>query len=127
MQLGWFANAIYSTGGNYPTVMLERVANRSALEGFRRTRLKPLTDEEVDYVRGTCDFFALNSYSTSMAKYIADLEIDSSPSWNKDTSVESYKDDSWPKGVSDWLRVNHPSFPMCLFWGMNFCLPMLST
>lgn len=104
--------------------MLDRVANRSLLEGFRRTRLKPLTQEEAKYVQGTCDFFALNSYTTSMVKHRNDIEIDTSPSWYKDTSVESFKDDSWPIGVSDWFRVNRFCFSF-IYSKLKLSIPSL--
>lgn len=41
--------------------MIDRIANRSALEGFARSRLPEFTQEEIDYINGTHDFFALNT------------------------------------------------------------------
>jgi len=41
--------------------MIDRIANRSALEGLSRSRLPEFTQEEIDYINGTHDFFALNT------------------------------------------------------------------
>jgi len=55
---GWFAHPIYR--GNWPAVMQERIDSRSFLEGFATSRLPPFSQEEIDFINGTYDFFALN-------------------------------------------------------------------
>lgn len=41
--------------------MIDRIADRSRLEGFARSRLPEFTEEEINYINGTHDFFALNT------------------------------------------------------------------
>jgi beta-galactosidase len=53
--LGWFADPIYL--GNYPEVMRERVG----------ARLPAFSTGEAELLRGSCDFFGLNHYTTMLA------------------------------------------------------------
>lgn len=105
MQFGWWANPIFHPNGNYPEVMIRRVAERSAREGFPRSRLPSFTDEEVKYIKGTSDFFGLNHYTSRIARAAKEPEI-GEPSWMKDIGVDQYMEDSWPESASDWMRVD---------------------
>jgi beta-glucosidase/6-phospho-beta-glucosidase/beta-galactosidase len=107
---GWFANAIYHPDGNYPQVMIDRIADRSQKEGFSKSRLPEFTPEEVDYIKGTFDFFSLNTYSTNLAEWSDDYAI-GNPGWDADTSVTTYQDGSWNSSASSWLKV--------VPWGMR--------
>lgn len=55
-SLGWFADPLYS--GDYPEAMKEKCGSR----------LPEFTEEEKMLLKGSCDFFALNHYSTSYCK-----------------------------------------------------------
>lgn len=57
--MGLYANPIYN--GNWPQVVIDRVGNRSLNEGFARSRLPEFTPEEIEFIRGTSDFFCLNT------------------------------------------------------------------
>jgi beta-glucosidase/6-phospho-beta-glucosidase/beta-galactosidase len=103
-NFGWYANAIYHPDGNYPQVMIDRIADRSQQEGFPRSRLPEFTPEEVEYIKGTYDFFALNTYTTSLVKWSDDYPI-GTPSWDADGSVTVYQDSSWNSSASGWLKV----------------------
>lgn len=62
------------------------------------------TDEEVDYIKGTADYFGLNHYTSRYAKDTEEPEI-GNPSWDKDIGVYQYMDESWEDSASDWLKV----------------------
>lgn len=72
-SIGWFANPLFV--GNWPQVMIDRIGNRSQQEGLRRSRLPEFTQEEIDYIKGTHDFYAFNTYGTQIVKYQEDLPI----------------------------------------------------
>lgn len=90
--LGWFANPVYK--GNWPDVMIDRIANRSKLENLARSRLPAFTQDEIEYINGTHDFFAINTYYTSTVSYQEDEPI-GTPSYSNDLSVDASTNSSY--------------------------------
>lgn len=64
--------------------MKERIAYRSYLEGFDSSRLPRFTEEEKEYIRGTSDFFCIQTYIAYVTQYTGEQEFDSPPSFVKD-------------------------------------------
>lgn len=87
-HLGHYAHPIFHTKGNYPQIMIDRIANRSYEEGFRRSRLPVFSSEEVNMIRGTADYLGLNHYSSSDAYYIDEPEI-GEPSYLNDLGTST--------------------------------------
>nr|XP_023028609.1 myrosinase 1-like [Leptinotarsa decemlineata] len=110
MQFMWgiFAHPLYY--GDWPEIMKTRIAMRSKLEGFNQSRLPEMTQEEINYIKGTNDFFALNSYTTVLVKAIQEPEI-SSPNSTKDIGVFAYQRDDWLSSSASWLKF--------VPWGMR--------
>ncbi|KAH1007438.1 hypothetical protein HUJ04_004669 [Dendroctonus ponderosae] len=98
---GWFAHPVYL--GDWPEVMKVRVANRSKLEGLGFSRLPELTEEEIDYIKGTFDYFGLNIYTGLLVSYLPDDDI-GTPNYWSDKGNHLYSDASWPESSTDWLR-----------------------
>ncbi|XP_060525642.1 myrosinase 1-like [Cylas formicarius] len=111
-SLGRFANPIYL--GNWPQIVIERVATRSSLEGYNVSRLPEMSQEDVEYIKGTHDFFALNMYTSFLvenedepfvlwADYMADKKTQThvDPAWRPSnvTSVVSN-----PEGIRKLLK-----------------------
>ncbi|KAJ3649787.1 hypothetical protein Zmor_021510 [Zophobas morio] len=107
---GFYAHPIYHPDGNFPQVMIDRIADRSEKEGFPTSRLPELSTEEIEYIRGTFDFLCLNSYTTNMVKWTNDYAI-GAPGYYADLSVSTYQDPSWNNSASGWLKV--------VPWGMR--------
>lgn len=82
-QLGWWANPIYN--GDYPEVMKTRVAYRSKLQGLNESRLPEFTEEEKKLIKGTSDFFSVNTYASS---YIKDVPEPNVKIVNRDTDIK---------------------------------------
>lgn len=101
--LGIYANPIYL--GNWPEIVIQYVGERSALEGFPKSRLPELSADEISFINGTSDFFSLNTYSTN---YITSgnkvNESIGEPSYSLDKGTSSYADASWPSDVA-WVRL----------------------
>ena len=45
-KLGWYADPIFGEHGDYPALMKEIVANKSALQNLPESRLPSFTEEE---------------------------------------------------------------------------------
>ncbi|XP_077982368.1 cytosolic beta-glucosidase-like [Glandiceps talaboti] len=102
--LGWFAHPIYI--GDYPDIMKTRIEDLSEQQGFNESRLPEFTSEEIDYIKGTSDFFGLNHYTSRMCEDNTDDDVPLlPPSWNKDHGVHTFAEDHWPRAESSWLYV----------------------
>ncbi|XP_072382699.1 myrosinase 1-like [Diabrotica undecimpunctata] len=110
MQFSWgfFGHALYH--GDWPAIMKSRIDLRSKLEGYAKSRLPEFTQEEINYIKGTNDFFAFNTYTTSVVRAIDEPEI-GDPTPEKDVGVYEYQPDDWISGASPWLKV--------VPWGMR--------
>ncbi|GFG29766.1 hypothetical protein Cfor_03336, partial [Coptotermes formosanus] len=112
-ELGMFAHPIYSTSGDYPPEVRARVDNNSRAEGYNTSRLPKFTQEEIDYIKGTWDFFALNHYTTYWAQ---DGLQGPDPSRQRDSGVMKSQDPSCPETSSPWFRVVPWGFRKILRW-----------
>ncbi|XP_049542700.1 lactase-like protein [Anopheles darlingi] len=119
-NLGWFANPIFSTTGDYPAEMRERIAALSAAQGFPESRLPVFTPHEIERIRGTSDYFGLNTYGSSMVRANgAPDDLSVGPSHEQDTHVIGYADPSWQTAASPWLNI--------VPWGMRKLLNWIRT
>lgn len=118
MRFGWWAHPIYSKEGDYPDVFKNRIEKNSKEERFPRSRLKPFTPEEVQYIRGTSDFFGLNHYTSMMVQAVKDAKKMNwkTPSLRKDMGVKFYYDPSWAGSAAPWLKVVPWGFRKLLKW-----------
>ncbi|PNF23657.1 Myrosinase 1 [Cryptotermes secundus] len=112
-ELGLYANPIFSTTGDYPPDLKERIAQNSKAEGFRRSRLPSFTQQEISYIRGTWDFFGLNHYTTVWALAALREPVDLRM---KDFGAERIQDPSCPRGSSKWLMTVPWGFRKILRW-----------
>ncbi|XP_049866270.1 lactase/phlorizin hydrolase-like [Pectinophora gossypiella] len=108
LQFNWgiYANPIYSEKGDFPVVMKEKIAAKSAEQGYPRSRLPEFTPEEVEYIRGTADFFGLNHYTTELVFRNASVYgFHKSPSANDDMDAIAYQPDNFESSAANWLKV----------------------
>ncbi|XP_058975510.1 myrosinase 1 [Musca domestica] len=116
--VGWFGHPIFSTHGNYPATMVDRIRNLSKEQGFSRSRLPEFTKEEIQRIRGTADFFGINTYTTSLVtsndhNNSAKFPI---PSFNHDMGVVESQDPNWTGSGSVWLKVYPKGIYNLLMW-----------
>nr|AHZ59661.1 glycoside hydrolase family 1 [Phyllotreta striolata] len=102
-QLGIYANPIYL--GDYPEIVKTRIAARSKAEGRSQSRLPAFTRDEIDFIRGTYDFFALNVYSAYLVNSIAEPPVTDPPSNWADIGVNTYQPDDWEKTSAEHIKV----------------------
>ncbi|XP_045536187.1 lactase-phlorizin hydrolase [Papilio machaon] len=100
-----YSHPIFSETGDFPPVVKKYVAQRSAEQGFYRSRLPEFTEEEIDYVRGTSDYFGLNHYLTYYVYRNQSLiNYYESPSFEEDMGVITYIYDEWQIGESKYTK-----------------------
>uniref|UniRef100_A0A914XJU5 Beta-glucosidase n=1 Tax=Plectus sambesii TaxID=2011161 RepID=A0A914XJU5_9BILA len=114
MQLGWFANAIFSKEGDYPLLMREHMAELSKQEGRATSRLPKFTQQEIQSLKGSADFFGLNYYMAHMVK--SQKWSESTPNSCqrlRDGGYVEFFDPHWEQigGKQSWIR-NTP-------WGLR--------
>ncbi|XP_018320177.1 myrosinase 1-like [Agrilus planipennis] len=113
-KIGMYSNPIFSTNGDYPQVMKENIGSRSAAQGFSRSRLPQFTSDEIEYIRGTYDFFGLNHYTTKMINNVP--VINNSVLFENDMQSELYRNSSWPMDASRREAIVPWGFRKLLAW-----------
>ncbi|XP_021698830.1 myrosinase 1 [Aedes aegypti] len=120
-HIGWYMHPIYSKTGNYPQVMIDRVNMLSAQQGFPNSRLPEFTPEEITKLKGSSDFFGINTYTTSLV-YKNDADNTANyrvPSFDHDRNTVGYQDPAWPETGSGWFRVYPKGMYHLLTWIRN--------
>ncbi|KAF6214882.1 hypothetical protein GE061_009626 [Apolygus lucorum] len=104
LTFGWFSHPVFV--GDYPQEMKNRIEQLSRQEGRNTSRLPPFTQDEIDEIRGSADFYGLNHYSTVfVAEGTDQSSSDPKPSAMSDIGVTTSVDPRWPTGASVWLKV----------------------
>lgn len=104
--------------GDYPAVMIERVAKNSKEEGFTQSRLPQFTSEEKKMLKQSVDFLGLNHYTTQLC-YFDQQNFTERPSHDYDVGVVTYYDDSWTSSVLPWIKVVPWGLTKLLVWIKN--------
>ncbi|XP_068625409.1 myrosinase 1-like [Battus philenor] len=92
-----FMDPVFSKNGNYPERMIKRIEAASLQQGLNASRLRPFTDEQIEYMKGTADFLGLNHY-TSRIVYRNESLVGQFfvPSRSDDSFYGQYSHPSWP-------------------------------
>lgn len=110
--------------GDYPEVMKKKIANRSKLQGFARSRLPSFTAEEKAMIKGTFDFVSVNSYASKYARAIPNPNM-TAVDWEWDAEVYNYQPDALKVNIyinSPLLNVNLSSYFPWLFFLLQMLL-----
>ncbi|KAH9642756.1 hypothetical protein HF086_010409 [Spodoptera exigua] len=101
-----YAHPIFTETGDFPPIVKEKIAAKSAEQGLFRSRLPEFTPEEVEYVKGSSDFYGLNHYTTYLVyrneSAIGRYDV---PSFYDDMGNVHYQPDDWERGASGFLKV----------------------
>ncbi|XP_070507611.1 myrosinase 1-like [Chironomus tepperi] len=97
---GRYAHPIFSEIGDYPKVMRDAIDQKSKDQGRLYSRLPTFTPEEIEMLKGSADFLALNYYSSSMVVPIHFWGIDP---LHHDSEAVGFHDSDWKQSRSSWL------------------------
>ncbi|CAH0683986.1 unnamed protein product [Chilo suppressalis] len=102
---GQYAHPIFSNAGDFPAEVKQNIALKSAEQSFPKSRLPEMSAAEVALIRGSSDFFGINSYTTKLTYRDASLEgMYPVPSYMDDMGAVMIKDPSWTQAQSTWLQ-----------------------
>ncbi|KAJ8709808.1 hypothetical protein PYW08_009812 [Mythimna loreyi] len=104
-EWGLYAHPIFSAEGGFPKELSDKIAEKSAEQGYARSRLPEFTEEEKEFVRGTSDFFGVNHYTAFMVTAANGNANYPVPSLPDDMDNISFADDDWLKSASVWLTL----------------------
>ncbi|CAH1965313.1 unnamed protein product [Acanthoscelides obtectus] len=110
---GMYANPIIY--GNWPQVMIDRVAMRSQMEHFNRSRLPEFSPVQQRMLKGTFDYLSINHYTTYMVSAIPERPP-SHASWDLDAGVRLWQKPEWETAAIDWFKVVPWGFHKLLRW-----------
>ncbi|XP_061162617.1 lactase/phlorizin hydrolase-like, partial [Saccostrea echinata] len=113
---GWFLNPIY-VNGNYPDIMVQKVAEKSRAQNLSESRLPRFSEEEKQRINQTADFFGLNHYSSSYT-FPQKNDISDISYW-ADQDIGSKNDPKWLGSGSSWLFVTPFGLRKVLNWVKN--------
>lgn len=85
--------------------MKNRIEKISLEQGYSKSRLPKFSTEEIEYIKGTYDFFGINHYTTYYAKKSDSINTTKQPSFEHDRGIDIYQDPAWPESQSSWLKV----------------------
>ncbi|KAG6439501.1 hypothetical protein O3G_MSEX000824, partial [Manduca sexta] len=108
-EWGLYANPIFSEEGGFPKELVDRVAAKSASQGYSKSRLPVFTEDEKTFVKGSADFFGVNHYTGVLISASDEYKttIYPVPSIYDDIDVGVYVSPDWPVAASSWLRVSN--------------------
>ena len=81
--------------------MRDNIDRKSADEGRKWSRLPKFTEEEIDEIRGSLDFLALNYYTSGLVAPLSDFPEFSLE--DSESEVYSTIDPNWARAESVWL------------------------
>ena len=95
--LGWFADPLYH--GDYPATMRQRIGDR----------LPVFSDEDINRIQGSADFFGLNHYTTMMVAHTEggsrESEAASNAGLTEDQDIALSAHPSWETTAMGWPIV----------------------
>ncbi|XP_045761884.1 myrosinase 1-like isoform X1 [Maniola jurtina] len=67
-QLGRFSHPIFSKEGGWPPAIEKVMLEASLAEGYKESRLPAFTEDEIEFMKGTADFYGMNHYTTYLIR-----------------------------------------------------------
>ncbi|XP_038218665.1 myrosinase 1-like [Zerene cesonia] len=108
-QLGFiYSHPIYSKTGGWPPSVEGIIAKNSEEEGYPTSRLPKFTAEEIEFVKGTADYYGMNLYTSRLVREANNSTFFLWPTnGDLDLNLDLLADPSWEVGL-DWLVIHPP-------------------
>ena len=96
------AHPIFTSTGDYPSVMITQIANNSKNEGRLWSRLPTFSEEWLQKIRGSADFFGINYYTSRFIEATLNPS-GKNPSIQRDKMFNEKVRPEWIQSESKWL------------------------
>ncbi|CAH0401607.1 unnamed protein product [Chilo suppressalis] len=63
-EVGLYSHPIFTDKGGFPERVVKLVEEKSKQQGYPQSRLPEFSKDEIEFVKGTSDFYGFNHYST---------------------------------------------------------------
>ncbi|XP_068624871.1 myrosinase 1-like [Battus philenor] len=116
---GIYSHPIYTKTGGWPPELEQIIAENSKRQGYARSRLPPFTQEEIDLIKGTYDFYGLNYYTSRIVRKAKDDDVFGNwPLGNGAVELGAVMSvrPEWKRGASSWFWSNAPGLRQKLKW-----------
>ncbi|XP_046660575.1 myrosinase 1-like isoform X2 [Homalodisca vitripennis] len=107
-----YTHPIFSSEGDYPQFVRDRVDHNSKLEGRKNSRLPYFTAQEIEELKGSFDFFGLNHYYSYV---VTSGTPEPNPSINRDAGVTIPDYKLYPVGLRrllNFIRTKYDNPPV---------------
>ncbi|XP_013165796.1 PREDICTED: myrosinase 1-like [Papilio xuthus] len=115
-EVGLYAHPIFSDEGGFPDRVKRLVNKRSKEQGYPKSRLPEFTKDEIEFVKGTSDFYGFNHYSTKFYTRVGfERGMYPEPSYDDDIgAIASYLD--YEQGAIPHVTVIPQGIRKALKW-----------
>lgn len=103
-QFGKYLHTIFTDEGDYPQLLKERLEEQSKLEGYSKSRLPQFTPDEINLLKKSSDFLALNHYTTFLVRNNVENST-KIPSRENDLKADLFFDPSWEDTAFEIFKV----------------------
>ncbi|XP_050514315.1 myrosinase 1-like [Diabrotica virgifera virgifera] len=100
---GLYLNPIFN--GDWPQVVKDRIAFRSAKANFTKSRLPAFTKEEINDIKGTYDYLGVNHYFTMLAREEKEEAPFNETSYKHDAGTIDTFDPKWVVESNGWFVI----------------------
>ncbi|XP_034249179.1 myrosinase 1-like [Thrips palmi] len=118
-QLGWYTHPIFSANGDYPPELKTRVRDASInKQKLHKSRLPEFTAQEVAYIKGTADFYGINTYTSNLVADAKETDPNRPAVGTRagDCGITTSVAPEWDATIASWFYVAPGNMRGLLNW-----------
>ncbi|XP_014208505.1 myrosinase 1-like [Copidosoma floridanum] len=102
LHLGLVSHPIFSKTGDYPDLAKQLIDERSRVQGLEKSKLPVFTQEWIERIQGSSDYFGLNHYTTFFVKSSPPSKMSE---WNTDDGINYLYDSKSPSTQMVQMKI----------------------
>nr|XP_049701637.1 myrosinase 1 [Helicoverpa armigera] len=116
--VGRYAHPIYSKTGGWPASIEKALEEVSLKRGYSKSSLPAFTQEEIEFVRGTYDFYAMNHYTSRLIRKAREGETFNFWPFADciDLGAKVQKQEDWDVTSTFWFFIHPEGIRRQLAW-----------